>query len=81
MKEQGECGEILFTASLRDGLAGTVSEAITKTSFAGNLRLGVDCRDLFYLCRRRQLHMTLKKMLCSSVTQKIGRWREIRRAT
>jgi len=37
MKEQGERGKILFTASLRDGLAGTVSEAITKTSFAGTL--------------------------------------------
>jgi hypothetical protein len=37
MKEQSESGEILFTASLRDGLAGAVSETIAKTSLAGTL--------------------------------------------
>jgi hypothetical protein len=37
MKEQGERGEILFTTSLRDGLAGAVSKAVAKTSLAGTL--------------------------------------------
>jgi hypothetical protein len=41
MKEQGESGEILFTASLRDGLAGAVSETVAKTSLADIPRLGV----------------------------------------
>lgn len=39
MKEQGEGREILFAASLRDGLAGAVSEAVAKTSLTGTLRL------------------------------------------
>ena len=40
MKEQGEGGEVLFAASLRDGLAGAIPEAVAEPSFAGTLRPG-----------------------------------------
>jgi hypothetical protein len=35
MKEQGKGGEILFSASLRDGLAGSIPKAVAKASLGG----------------------------------------------
>ena len=49
MKEQGEGGEVLFPASLRDGLAGAISEAVAKTSLAGTLRPGAAWRGLLQI--------------------------------
>lgn len=40
MQKQGEGGEILFAASLCDGLAGSIPEAVAKPSLAGALWLG-----------------------------------------
>ena len=37
MEEQGEGGKVLFPASLRDGLAGAISETVAKTLLAGTL--------------------------------------------
>jgi hypothetical protein len=42
MKEQGEGGEVLLPASLRDGLAGAISEAVAKALLAGTLGELVD---------------------------------------
>ena len=39
MKEQGKSGKVLLPASLRDGLAGTVPEAVAKTLLTITLRL------------------------------------------
>lgn len=59
MKEQGEGGEVLFPASLRDGLAGAVSEAVAKALFAGTLRPGTAWLGLLRTFRRCQIHMIL----------------------
>jgi hypothetical protein len=59
MKEQGESREILFAASLGDGLTGAVSKAVAKTSLAGTLRPGVGWRGLLYTYWRGQMHMVL----------------------
>ena len=59
MKEQGEGGEVLFPASLCDGLAGTIPEAIAKASLACTLRPGVGWSGLFYTSWRCQMHMIL----------------------
>lgn len=59
MQEQGEGGEVLFPASLRDGLAGAISEAVTKASLAGTLRPGGGWRGLLYTSWRCQMHMIL----------------------
>jgi hypothetical protein len=52
----------LLTASLRDGLASTVSEAIAKTPLAGTIQLGVGWHDRFSVCRQCQLHTTIKRI-------------------
>ena len=61
MKEQGEGGEVLFPASLRDGLAGAISEAVAKALFSGTLRSGIDWLDPLRTFRRCQLHMILSR--------------------
>ncbi len=60
MKEQGKSRKVLLPASLRDGLAGTVSEAVAKTLLASTLRPGAAWRGLFAdLLTACQMHMIL----------------------
>ena len=59
MQEQSECGEVLFPAPLRDGLAGTISETVAKASLAGTLWLGAAWRGRLYMFWRYQMHMIL----------------------
>jgi hypothetical protein len=49
----------LFPASLRDGLASAISEAVAKASLAGTLRLGIVWRSLFRIFGLYQMHMIL----------------------
>jgi len=46
MKEKGEGGEVLLPASLRDGLAGAIPEAVAKALLACTLRQGAAWRGL-----------------------------------
>ena len=59
MQEQGKGGEVLFPASLRDGLAGAISEAVAKALLAGTLRPGVGWRGFLDTPWRSQMHMIL----------------------
>lgn len=59
MEEQGEGGEVLLPASLRDRLAGAISEAIVKTSLAGTLCPGAAWRSLVQIFGRYQMHRIL----------------------
>jgi hypothetical protein len=59
VKEQGKSGQVLFPASLRDCLTGTVPETVAKTSLTGTLRLRVAWRGLLRIFRRSWMHSTL----------------------
>jgi hypothetical protein len=59
MKEQGEGRKILFAASLRDGLAGAISEAIAKASLADTLRPRAAWRGLLQIFGQCRMHRVL----------------------
>ena len=59
MKKKGKGGEVLFPASLRHSLAGTVSEAVETASRAGIQRPGANRRGLSYISWLCQRHMIL----------------------
>jgi hypothetical protein len=46
VKEQGKSGKVLFPASLRNGLTGTVPDAVAKTLLTTTVRPGVAWRGL-----------------------------------
>jgi hypothetical protein len=59
MKEQGEGGKVLFPASLRNGLAGTVSETVAKTLLTGTLWQGAAWHGLLRIVGRYRMHSIL----------------------
>ena len=71
MKEQGKGREILFAASLRNGLAGAISETVTTASLACTLRLGNGCYGLLYTSRGCHQHLILisKRVLVERSTE------------
>lgn len=59
MQEQGESGEVLFPASLRDGLAGSIPEAVAKALLAGTLRPGAAWFGLLWSFGQCQMQRVL----------------------